>query len=638
MAALWLAAPAASSRGASLTVEKAPVVLGKVEAVEAILRIEEPPGTAELPLRLSVNVGSFGEVTRLEAGVYRATYTPPPTRFPQVALVAAWRETGPEAPIQFMRLPLWGTTRVEAMALPGSEVRVEVGEREFGPTLTGAKGSASVPVEVAPNVPEAVIRVKEKAGQLFTRRAVVKVPDYNRVTLALVPHAVLANGEDWVRLDVFYDAPGGVPVEKVHLTPTEGTATLIGHEEPGRFTYKYLAKPGSLSREVSFHVSVEGDAASKSTATVSLGLPPAAQIALTAPPKPIIADGHTTAAVQVKVYDAHGLGLPHQSFEVMAGGQLLRAVDYKGSGLYEARLVAPATYPAGGLVRLTATLLKSDGQALTSSANYQVLPLPLPASLKGQVNPRPLEADGKSKAIVALDVRDRAGLPLKGAQLIALASHGTVSPVLELGEGRYRIEYHAPDSLPPGSEALLRVVDSSNSFEAVVPVALRKKERLLVGARVGLSSNLGEMTGVRAGLDALVPLRLFGARFAVDATASFATASRTVRGAVGASRSDALYFPLALRLAYLPYLSARLSTYLGAGPAVVLARVVNDANGYRATKAAAGAMVYGSASLSLGPGEAFAELSWTWASVEHPDFRLDAGGLGVEIGYRIGLF
>lgn len=638
--ALALAAIAgpSASRGASLTVEKSPVVLGRIESVPVVLRIEEPPGTADLPLRLSVNVGAFGEVTRLEAGVYKAVYTPPPTRFPQVALVAAWRETGPDAPIDFLRMPLWGTTRVEALALPGSEVRVQVGPDEFGPVFTNAKGAASVPVEVAPNVPEAIIKVKEKSGLLFTRRAGVTIPDYNRVTLALVPHAVLANGEDRVRVDVLYDAPGGLPSERVHLKASEGTVSLVGHSESGRFTYKYMAKPGSASREVSFEVSVDGDPASRSTAAVSLGLPPASQVSLVAPPKPLLSDGHTTAPVLVKVFDAHGLGLPHQRVEVMANGQMLRSADDKGGGVYEARLVAPATYPAGGLVRLTAAVLKPDGQALSASANYQVLPLPEPASLKGQVSPRIVDADGRSRAVLSLDVRNKAGLPLEGAQLIALASHGTVSPVIELGEGRYRAEFHAPDSLPPGSEALIRIVDSSNTFEATVPVPLRKVERMLFGAHVGFESNLGEMDGPRAGLDALVPLRLFGAPFAVEATADLGGATQTIHSSLGDSRSDALFVPLALRLAYSPYLSSNLSTYVGAGPVLVLARVSNPVNGYRAQKAAAGAVVYGTCALNWGPGQVFGELSWTWATVDHPDFRLDAGGLGVAIGYRIGLF
>ncbi len=50
-----------------------------------------------------MNVGSFSEPMRLGPGKYRVTYVPPTTRFPQVALVAVWRETGTDARIDFKR-------------------------------------------------------------------------------------------------------------------------------------------------------------------------------------------------------------------------------------------------------------------------------------------------------------------------------------------------------------------------------------------------------------------------------------------------------------------------------------------------------------------------------------------------------
>ncbi|MBI5542579.1 MAG: hypothetical protein HY901_01725, partial [Deltaproteobacteria bacterium] len=425
LAAMWLCTliPALAT-AASLTLEREPLVLGRVESVGVTLRVAEPPGTEGLPLHLSVNVGSFGEVSRLEPGVYHALYSPPATRFPQVALIAAWRETGPDAPIDFLRIPLYGSTRIDTVAPPGSEVRVAVGTTEFGPVQVNARGQASVPVDVPPGVPEAVILIKERSGTTLRRTATVQVPAYNRLTVALVPHAVLANGEDWVRVEVLYDSTTAVPAQRISLVPSEGQATLV-RTDPGRFVFKYIAPAGSLSREVSFQVSVEGDAAARGQAVVSLGVPPPAEVVLRPPTRPLLCDGRSWAPVEVRVYDTRRLGLPHQHLEVMANGRLLKEIDYKGAGLYEARLVAPASYPENGLVRLTATVILPNGQGLSTTANYQVLPVPLPSTLVGQVSPQPVLADGKSKAAITLDVRDKGGLSLKGAQLIALASHGT---------------------------------------------------------------------------------------------------------------------------------------------------------------------------------------------------------------------
>src|SRR5512134_706763 len=83
--ALWAPVPALA---ASIGLEGGAIVLGKTESMPVTVRVDETPGTEDLPLRLSVNVGSFSEPMRLGPGKYRATYVPPPTRFPQVALVA----------------------------------------------------------------------------------------------------------------------------------------------------------------------------------------------------------------------------------------------------------------------------------------------------------------------------------------------------------------------------------------------------------------------------------------------------------------------------------------------------------------------------------------------------------------------
>lgn len=632
--ALGAAAPAL---GASLTLENGPVVLGRVELVGVLFQVEEPPGEPR-PLRLSVNVGSFGEVTRVEPGLYRAVYTPPKTLFPQVALVAAWRESGPEAPIEFMRLPLHGSTRIDAVAPPRSEVRVIVGDTEFGPVTTNARGRASVPVDVPPDVPEAVIKIKERSGSVTTRRAAVSTPPYNRLTVALVPHAILANGVDWARVDVLYDA-GAVAPDSIRVVPTEGEVTLL-RAEPPRYSYRYMPPRGSVSRELGFQVTVEGDKAAQGSARLALGLPPPAEIVIKPPDEPLIADGHASATVEVRVFDENRLGLPLQRIELMANGQRIEGLHYKADGVYEARFVAPATYPEGGLVRFSATVFKPDGQGLTTGANYQVLPLPLPASLLGRVAPRPVLADGHSRAVITLDVRDKAGVPLPGARLIALAAagQGTVSPVLDLGEGRYRVDYVAPETVPPGAEALVRIVDSSNSFESIVPVPLREEHRLLGGLRAGYTHSLAELSGPRAGLDLWVPFRLSTASFALGLSATYGRATQTVEGTYAESRSQANFVPAALKLAYAPLITSRFAGYLGAGAVATWARVRAEANGYDAVQVGLGAIGFVGGALDLGPGQLFLEASWAYAPVDDEDFHLDAGGLSLELGYRFGLF
>lgn len=630
----------AQAHAASLSLDRGPVVLGKTESVGVTIRVDERPGTEERPLRLSVNVGSFGEVTRVGPGVYRAKYMPPTTRFPQVALVAAWRETGPDAPIEFLRIPLYGATKIDVSARPRSSVVVRTGLDEFGPVVTNARGNAVVPVLVPPNIPEATIHIKEKSGHVTTRKSVVAVPPYNRLTLALVPHALVANGEDWARLEVLYDAGADVPPERIKLQPSLGTATLLRTERGGRYVYRYVPPAGTTAPSVSFRVGVEGDPIASAVATLSLGLPPAAAVTIAPPDKSLSCDGHSSAPVSVKVFDANGMGLPQQRVELFANGQPLQGLHYAGNGVYQARLVAPATYPAQGLVQLSAVVHRPGQEALTATANYQVLASPVPQSVHSQVTPSPLLADGSSRAMVSLDVRDGAGLPLTGAKLILLTHDGTVGPVTELGDGRYRAEYIAPSRVPPGGEALVKVVDASGTFEKAMSIPLRKRQRLLIGPRVGLTHSLGDLAGARLGLDLWAPLRLGDVHLALGASAMFQRAAQTVTDGSGAlsSRSEATLVPVTVRLGYELVASRWASAHLGVGGVATWAKVRNSLNGYEPSRIDYGGLGFVAGALLLGPGQLFAELSYAYAPVEHPDFRLQAGGVGLGVGYRLGLF
>ena len=88
-----------ASVASSISVHGGAIVLGKTPSATVTIGVLEAPGTEDRPLRLSVNVGAFSQPVRIGPGKYSATYVPPPERYPQVALVAVWKETGPDAQI-----------------------------------------------------------------------------------------------------------------------------------------------------------------------------------------------------------------------------------------------------------------------------------------------------------------------------------------------------------------------------------------------------------------------------------------------------------------------------------------------------------------------------------------------------------
>jgi hypothetical protein len=57
-----------------------------------------------------------------------------------------------------------------------------------------------------------------------------------------------------------------------------------------------------------------------------------------------------------------------------------------------------------------------------------------------------------------------------------------------------------------------------------------------------------------------------------------------------------------------------------------------------ATGTGFGGLGFFAAGWALGPGQLFGELSYGVARVSSPEFELDAGGLALDLGYRIAVF
>lgn len=627
---------------ASISLDRGPVVLGRTESVGVTLAVEEPPAAADRPLRVSVNVGTFSEVTRTDPGRYRSIYTPPKTLHPQVALVAVWRETGAEAPIEFLRVPLYGSMTVPVTARPHVEVKVEVAIDSFGPVITDAKGRAQVPILVPPGVFEATVAAKEKDGALVRRPVRLKVPPYNRLTAALVPHAVVADGNAWARLEVFYDQVGSeTPADRVKVVSSQGGAVLT-RAYRSRYVYRYVPPAGATAKSAHFSVTVEGDPTSTASAAIALGLPAAARLVVRPPERPIPADGRSTAPMTAFVFDATGLGLPGLSVKATANGQSLAVPVDRGDGQYEFAYIAPPTYPPGGLVRFSVTGLGSVGPAVTATANYQLQAAAAPRSLTARLTPSPVPADGWTEAILSLDVRDGAGMPLQGAQLMLVASHGRLGQLARAADGTYQATYVAPER-PPEGDTLVRVVDATGSFEQSVAIPLRHDPgRFLLGVRAGANHSLRSRIGPRVGLDVWMPWRV-GSQvftFGVSGTVGLATLPLADDTGTLSLTAESVYVPIAARIAWEALAGRRLAGYLGAGGIAAFARFWIQASGVEAQRWGFGALGFAQAALSVGPGQLFVDVSLGWAPVSalNGDFSLNTGGLGVEAGYRLAIF
>lgn len=273
---LLLLAPFAG-RAATVDFEGGAVVLGRAEKVAATITIEEPEKAP--PLRLAVSVGAFSAPERVKPGLYRAEYTPPATRFPQTAIAALYRDDG-KLEVEFLRFPLHGMTRLPVKAEPGHRVTVEVEGKSFGPVTAAADGTATVPLVVPPGAREAHVSIRGTVAATV-RKVELAAPDGNRLlAVALRPSGAGPRGP--ARLLVAYEGSDkGFHPDRIRVEPSAGT---VAFERSAGTIHGYRwTPPEKLPTEVTFAVTVDRDAASKASATLSLGPPPPRR---PEPPKP----------------------------------------------------------------------------------------------------------------------------------------------------------------------------------------------------------------------------------------------------------------------------------------------------------------------------------------------------------------
>lgn len=619
-----------SAPAASVKVEQEPVVLGRTESVRLELTLDEPAGTEERPLQLQANVGTFGDVRRLGPGRYTAVYIPPATRFPQVALIAAWRETGPEAPIEFFRVPLSGVTRVPVKAKAGSELKVLLGKEISEPVVANARGEATLSLVVPPGLTEAELTVKEPSGLVTQKRLPIDVPPYNRLTAALVPHAVRADGRAWVRLEVFYDLGGAdVPPSRLKVTPSVGTVALLQASQ-GRYVYRYVPPEGAPDA-AKISVSVKGDATSTAQVKLNLSAPSATHLVVRPPTTPLSADGISTATVQVLATDDAGLGVSGQRPQLSANGQPLE-VSEVGAGLYQATLRAPARYPSDGRVLLAAKL-----DALTATASYPLKAAAVPAALTARLLPDPAPADGRTEVEVLLDVRDGAGAPLSGAVLEVTAAKGRVGPLVEQRAGRYRGTWTPPAGL--SGDFALEVRDATGAFVRPVPVRLRPPPSFELGLRGGVLHTLGDQVSPRGAIDAWHDLLLGSLTFGVGLSVGYLRASQDVVDGAGAvvSTSVAHVLPLTARFGLELVSTGRFSLGASVGGVFAIGLFSTSLTQEQSTGFGGGGLGALTASLRLGPGRLFLEAGYGFAPVRTSAFSVQASGLFFDLGYRFSL-
>lgn len=634
--ALGVSAPdRASAEAIGLALDPpGPHVLGEVGEIAVTITAPETPDTAERPLRVSVNVGQFGAVKRVRSGVYRTLYTPPSTRFPQVALVAVWRETGPDATVDFLRIPLSGRTRVPVRSKRGSTIHLMVGETSYGPVVADRAGNAVLTIAVPPGVVE-VVGTSTKDGEVSQGTVPVEVPPYNRLTLAVTPYLIPADGATAVTAHVFYDVPGdeAPPIERVKLTADRGGVRAIGREG-SRYRFQFVPARETSAADVTLTATMFGDRASRAEAKVTLGVPAPERIIRRGPSAPLVA-GASRSSVRVLVIDRLGLGVPNIALTATVSSNAeIAEIAEVGFGEYEVSVIAPERYPANGSIALDIAHAPREGQRLAARFDLPVQPPPWPESASMELEPPFPIADGESPFTLYVRAFDAAGAPFAGGGLsIDAKGSARASSIEALGEGRYRATV-VPKS---GAESIDLVLSHEKGrFREIRRASLRKPPDLLtLGARAGLAHHAHLVP--LFGLEAAIRPSFLARRLSFYLGASYRRISRRLELPTLPPFEAALELvPLSAGLMYDLHAEPSWRIYGGAGFNVVpfAYRIEGDIQDPTIVRSIA----FGAEALAgIGYEGVFFELMVSHSAISISGLEVPSPLLGAAIGYRLGV-
>ncbi|GMU62298.1 MAG: hypothetical protein AMXMBFR34_40610 [Myxococcaceae bacterium] len=234
-------------------------------------------------------------------------------------------------------------------------------------------------------------------------------------------------------------------------------------------------------------------------------------------------------------------------------------------------------------------------------------------------------------ALVGLEVRvtlrDSAGHLIERAEPKLRVSSGQLGPV-EARRGQWVAQWTPPAE---GDDTLSL---EEHAFRAEWPLRPPQPAPLVVGAFAGGLFSGGAVASPTGVVSVAWKLPVLKRRLALELRGGFyATSSQVPVGPVTVAGSGWL-FPLALMVGWHQPVGAYVLR--GAlGPGLQLGAFVVD--GARSTAAAPGLELVAGVGRRLGPGRVEVELGYAWARFETATFRLNAGGVGIRVGYAVDL-
>ncbi|MCG8417784.1 MAG: hypothetical protein MJE77_07555 [Proteobacteria bacterium] len=585
----------------------------------AAISIRKPNGPRP---DLIASVGTLSPLVAAADGRLIARYTPPPTQYPQTAIIAA--VSADRSAYDWMSIPLHGDALIDLKSESGASVAVTVGDQTFGPVRMNRQGKASITVVVPPGVNDAQTTATDNLGN--TKQAILPLP------LSSFPRTAVLCPRASARILVFSIDALGQPLGngRVSLTPSHGGIIGLTPVGPGVHSAQYSVPPGIADKEqVTFTAAVDGEIAwaSRCTERISVEKPSRLVIHFGVPAY-VAGTGNSVEITVLAEYPDHRPALP-VSIQLDVDAGAITALKPRASGGYTARWTLPDQFEGRSEARVTA-------RAADLPAAVGALPLrPGPvAELQLSSSHTRVTAGSRSAALLRAVALDRHGNPVPQAHLTARSS-GSIEPFAGQGRGIFTARYRAPDR--PLTDRIV-VSEKTSGVEATLAMAVLPHRRFAVSIKAGYVSNTSVVSAPFLALGGGYILPVMGGAVALGVDTAVYASSKKQRAEPLAEdiQTDVVAVPILARATAVMELT-RLAIYVGVGSGAVLGRVsvsspeTGDREATRVFLAVSGLC---GADIPAGPGRILGEISYLHAAVDEPFAVGNVGGIHAAFGYR----